>query len=117
MIDSSKPPFAAPSRGHASEVLLAFLRLGCHSFGGPIAHLGYFHTEFVERRQWCGEDTFAEVVALAQSMLETKPNSGGGDGKKRFIEFFSVVPGRRRPCGNKRNRSARPLGAAAPSPR
>ncbi len=68
MIDSSKPPFAAPSRGHASEVLLAFLRLGCHSFGGPIAHLGYFHTEFVERRQWCDEGTFAELVALAQSM-------------------------------------------------
>jgi len=67
MIDPSKPPLAARS-GSAREVLLAFLRLGCFSFGGPIAHLGYFHTEFVERRRWCGEDTFAELVALAQSM-------------------------------------------------
>jgi chromate transporter len=50
------------------EVLIAFLRLGCISFGGPIAHLGYFRSEFVERRQWCTEDTFAELVALAQSL-------------------------------------------------
>jgi chromate transporter len=51
-----------------TEVLIAFLRLGCMSFGGPIAHLGYFRSEFVERRQWCTEDTFAELVALAQSL-------------------------------------------------
>lgn len=67
MNDSSSPPFAARG-GSAPEVLLAFLRLGCISFGGPIAHLGYFHTEFVERRQWCEEGTFAELVGLAQSM-------------------------------------------------
>jgi chromate transporter len=54
--------------GSRSEVLWAFLRLGCLSFGGPIAHIGYFHTEFVERRKWCDEETFAELVALAQSM-------------------------------------------------
>lgn len=67
MNDSLSPPFAA-GHGSALEVLLAFLRLGCHSFGGPIAHLGYFHTEFVERRHWCEEETFAELVGLAQSM-------------------------------------------------
>lgn len=66
MIETSNPPVARS--GSALEVLLAFLRLGCHSFGGPVAHLGYFHTEFVERRHWCEEDTFAELVALAQSM-------------------------------------------------
>jgi chromate transporter len=49
-------------------VLFAFLRLGCTSFGGPIAHLGYFRTEFVERRRWLTESTYAEVIALAQSM-------------------------------------------------
>ena len=47
------------------EVLLAFLRLGCTSFGGPIAHLGYFRAEFVERREWLSESTYAEIVALA----------------------------------------------------
>jgi chromate transporter len=64
MIDPSSPPETRRAR----EVLYAFLRLGCVSFGGPVAHLGYFHTEFVERRKWCDEETFAEVVAIAQSM-------------------------------------------------
>jgi chromate transporter len=50
------------------EVVLAFLRLGCTSFGGPIAHLGYFRAEFVERREWLSESTYAEIVALAQSL-------------------------------------------------
>jgi chromate transporter len=67
MIDPPIPRLGSKS-GSASEVLWAFLRLGCTSFGGPIAHLGYFHTEFVERRKWCDEETFAELVALAQSM-------------------------------------------------
>jgi len=54
--------------GGAREVLLAFLRLGCTSFGGPIAHLGYYRSDLVERRRWCSEETFAEIVALAQSV-------------------------------------------------
>jgi len=65
-IDSPTPPSAAA--GSAREVLWAFLRLGCVSFGGPIAHLGYFHAEFVERRRWCSEEGYAEIVALAQSL-------------------------------------------------
>jgi chromate transporter len=56
------------SHGTAAEVFRIFLRLGVLSFGGPIAHLGYFHTEFVQRRRWCPEQTFAEIVALAQSL-------------------------------------------------
>lgn len=50
------------------RVFLIFLRLGCTSFGGPIAHLGYFQTEFVERRQWLTAESFAELLALAQSL-------------------------------------------------
>jgi chromate transporter len=50
----------------ATEVLLAFLWLGLTSFGGPIAHLGYFRTEFVERRQWLDERSYADLVALSQ---------------------------------------------------
>jgi chromate transporter len=49
-----------------SEVLRIFLRLGVTSFGGPIAHLGYFRDEFVERRHWLDEKTYADLVALAQ---------------------------------------------------
>jgi chromate transporter len=67
MSQSSTPsPAAAP--GSAREVLWAFLRLGCTSFGGPIAHLGYFRAEFVERRRWCGEEVFAEIAAISQSL-------------------------------------------------
>lgn len=56
---------AAP-RGRVGEVALAFLRLGLTSFGGPIAHLGYFRTEFVERRKWIDDRGYADLVALAQ---------------------------------------------------
>jgi chromate transporter len=42
------------------------LRLGVTSFGGPIAHIGYFHQEFVVRRRWLGEQAFADLVALCQ---------------------------------------------------
>ena len=48
------------------EVFSAFLRLGVSAFGGPIAHLGYFNTEFVQRRRWLDQETFAQIVALCQ---------------------------------------------------
>ena len=51
-------------RGSPLELFLVFLRLGLTSFGGPIAHLGYFRQEFVERRKWLTEQTFADLVAL-----------------------------------------------------
>ncbi|MGF3057460.1 chromate efflux transporter [Microbacterium sp. YY-01] len=47
-------------------VFLVFLRLGCTSFGGPIAHLGYFRAEFVERRKWLSDRAYADLVALYQ---------------------------------------------------
>jgi chromate transporter len=46
------------------EPFLVFLRLGLTSFGGPIAHLGYFRQEFVERRKWLTEQAFADLLAL-----------------------------------------------------
>ncbi len=52
--------------GNVAEVFLAFLKLGLTSFGGPIAHLGYFRAEFVERRKWLSESSYADVVALCQ---------------------------------------------------
>ena len=52
--------------GSALEVLWAFLKLGCTSFGGPVAHLGYFRAEFVARRRWVDEATYADIVALCQ---------------------------------------------------
>jgi chromate transporter len=56
------------ARHRFAEVFLIFLRLGCTSFGGPIAHLGYFENEFVRRRQWCSAATYTELVALAQTL-------------------------------------------------
>src|SRR5580658_9865864 len=48
------------------EVLAAFLKLGLISFGGPVAHLGYFRAEFVGRRRWLDEAEYADIVALCQ---------------------------------------------------
>lgn len=53
-------------KGTAGEVLAAFLKLGLTSFGGPIAHLGYFRDEFVTRRRWIDEAGYADLVALCQ---------------------------------------------------
>ncbi len=47
-------------------VFLIFLRLGLTSFGGPVAHLGYFRDAFVTRRQWLSERSYADLVALCQ---------------------------------------------------
>ncbi len=55
-----------PGRGTVGEVFTAFLKLGVTSFGGPIAHLGYFRQELVIRRRWLDEATFADLVALCQ---------------------------------------------------
>ncbi|AUN99105.1 chromate transporter [Bacteriovorax stolpii] len=48
------------------EVFFTFLRLGLTSFGGPIAHLSYFHDEFVKKKKWIEEHSFADLVALCQ---------------------------------------------------
>jgi chromate transporter len=53
-----------PRRGRVAEVFGAALRLGLTSFGGPIAHIGYFRTEYVERRRWVDESQFSELVAV-----------------------------------------------------
>jgi len=57
---------ASPRTPSASEVLWAFLRLGLTSFGGPVAHIGYFRDEFVVRRRWLDEHAYADLVALCQ---------------------------------------------------
>jgi len=55
-----------PRRGGAGEVFRVFLKLGLTSFGGPVAHLGYFHNEFVRRRGWLDEARYGDLVALCQ---------------------------------------------------
>jgi chromate transporter len=60
---TSQSPATAPGVG---EVFRAFLKLGLTSFGGPIAHLGYFRDELVVRRKWIDEAGYADLVALCQ---------------------------------------------------
>jgi chromate transporter len=55
-----------PGRGTVGEVFIAFLKLGLTSFGGPIAHLGYYRDELVVRRKWLDESAYADLVALCQ---------------------------------------------------
>ena len=64
----SPTPTETGRRGSVAEVFGVALRLGLTSFGGPIAHLGYFNAEYVERRQWLDEPTYADLVAVSQSL-------------------------------------------------
>ncbi len=64
--DVIESPEQAPKRGHLLEVLSIFTRLGLTSFGGPVAHLGYFREEIVVRRKWVDERTYGDLVGLCQ---------------------------------------------------
>ena len=55
---------ARPARHGVTEVFLTALRLGLTSFGGPVAHIGYFRDEYVNRRRWLDETSFGELVAI-----------------------------------------------------
>jgi chromate transporter len=63
---TTQPAPPTPGNGSPLEVLAVSTRLGLTSFGGPIAHLGYFRAEYVERRRWLDERTYADLVALCQ---------------------------------------------------
>ena len=68
MTHNQESTSARTSAPHVStaRVFLAFLQLGFTSFGGPVAHLGYFRDAFVERRRWIDERIYADLVALCQ---------------------------------------------------
>lgn len=59
-------PSSAASQGTVREVFWAFLRLGLTSFGGPVAHLGYFRSDLVTRRGWVSDRDYTDLVALCQ---------------------------------------------------
>jgi chromate transporter len=66
LVDERADGEADAVRGDAAEVFKVFLKLGLTSFGGPIAHVGYFRDELVERRRWLDERSYADLVALGQ---------------------------------------------------
>ena len=73
-------PLQRAGKGTALEVLLVFLRLGLSSFGGPIAHIGYFRDEFVTRRRWLDEQSWnhgaVAVLLHGQVRLRTVVSQG-----------------------------------------
>ena len=89
-------PKTAIRGGAAGEVLAAFLRLGLTSFGGPIAHLGYFHDEFVVRRRWLDEKTYVDLVALSQFLpgpASTKVGIAIGLSRAGYLGAFAAWAG------------------------
>ncbi|PIF26089.1 chromate transporter [Acidovorax sp. 56] len=64
--DPLQAPLSPPTAFSPWAVLWVFLRLGLTSFGGPVAHLGYFRDELVVRRRWLDEHSYADLVALCQ---------------------------------------------------
>jgi chromate transporter len=100
------PPLASPGepasdrpkssikngRGSLLEVLRAALGLGLTSFGGPIAHIGYFRREYVERRGWLDEATFGDLVALCQALPGPASSQLGiAIGTRRAGPFGGIV--------------------------
>ena len=66
MMEKTQADATQPVQGTPGEVFSAFFRLGLTSFGGPIAHLGYFRDELVTRRKWLSDHAYADLVALCQ---------------------------------------------------
>lgn len=74
------------------EILIVSTRLGLTSFGGPIAHLGYFHNEYVQRRKWMDEKSYADLVALSQFLPGPASSQVGiGIGVMRAGVFGGIV--------------------------
>jgi chromate transport protein ChrA len=71
-LSPEKPKYS----GTFTEVLAVFFRLGLTCFGGPIAHLGYFQEEFVVRRKWLDEKTYADLVALLPILARSSVEPG-----------------------------------------
>jgi chromate transporter len=64
--EATQAPRRTAGAGSVAEVFVTFLKLGLTSFGGPIAHLGYFHRELIARRRWLDEAHYAQLLALCQ---------------------------------------------------
>src|SRR5690606_26647876 len=76
---SARPPWRL-----AAEIFWIFLRLGCTSFGGPMAHLAFFRQEFVDRRRWLDDGRYTDLVALCQFLPgPTSSQVGMGLGLRR----------------------------------
>ncbi len=73
------------------EVFFIFLKLGCTSFGGPIAHIGFFQEEFVNRRKWLDEKKYADIVSLCQFLPGPASSQVGMTIGQLRAGFFGAV--------------------------
>ena len=87
-------------RAVSMEILAIFARLGTMSFGGPIAHLGYFHEEFVNRRRWISDAGFADLVALGQILPGPASSQVGFSSRACCVAAWPAdsQPGSASPC-------------------
>ncbi|QOV13342.1 chromate transporter [Viridibacillus arvi] len=75
------------------EILLVSTKLGFTSFGGPVAHLGYFHDEYIRRRKWMDEKSYADLVALCQFLPGPASSQIGiGIGVMRAGVLGGIIP-------------------------
>ena len=80
----------------AFEVFLIFLKLGLTSFGGPVAHIGYFRDEFVVRRKWLSERTYSDLIALCQFLPGPASSQVGmavGFGRRGYLGALAAWTG------------------------
>jgi hypothetical protein len=85
--------------GKRDDIFMVFLRLGLTSFGGPVAHLAYFHREFVIRRQWLSEEAYGELVGLGQFLPGPASSQVGfAIGLTRGAGWAALPPGRVHPA-------------------
>ena len=92
----AETPAVHSAPGHWLEVLVVFLRLGLTSFGGPVAHLGYFRDEFVTRRRWLDDRGYADLVALCQFLPGPASSQVGiaiGLLRARYVGAFAAWVG------------------------
>ena len=83
---------APDARANVWAVFVIFLRLGLTSFGGPIAHLGYFRAEFVTRRRWLSERSYADLVGLCQFLPGPASSQVGmAIGLSRAAAFMNIL--------------------------
>src|SRR3546814_9047565 len=80
-----------PASGSAWVVFLAFLRLGLTSFGGPVAHFGYFRDEFVTRRNWLSHRNYADLMALCQFLPGPARSQTGMRSEEHTAELQSLM--------------------------
>ena len=64
---AAEPRQADPMHGKPSEVFQTFIKIGLTAFGGPIAHLGYFEREIIERRNWLPQNAYGDLLANCNS--------------------------------------------------